>query len=127
MIDLKKVVAGIIMSFDKSSVLMGLKKTGAWEFPGGKIEDGETPEQALKRELKEELDAVVVIGEKFETVENDPYLVSFYFTKLLSEYTAVEHLELKWHKIEDLNRLEMNDTNYMIAEVLQHVEGKEYA
>ncbi len=42
-----------------------------WEFPGGKIEEGETPEEAVKREIMEELDAVVEVGKKLITVEYD--------------------------------------------------------
>ena len=68
-----KVVAAIIIH--KKHILATQRGygdfKGGWEFPGGKIEPGETPQEALCREIKEELDVELYVGEPFQTVEYD--------------------------------------------------------
>ncbi len=68
-----RVVAAVIRSEDKifaTAIGYGEFK-GLWEFPGGKITSGETPQQALAREIQEELDVMVKVGNLLDTIEYD--------------------------------------------------------
>lgn len=68
-----RVVAAVIKSGDKIfATARGYGEfKGGWEFPGGKIEPGETPEEALKREIIEELETEINVGEIIDTIEYD--------------------------------------------------------
>lgn len=68
-----RVVAAVIRDGDKIfATARGYGEyKGWWEFPGGKIEAGETPQQALTREIREELDTEIRVGELIDTIEYD--------------------------------------------------------
>ena len=83
---------------------------GFWEFPGGKIEAGETPEESLARELEEELLCHAAVGEHITTTEYEYdfgiVILSTYFCTLLEGTPQLtEHEEIRWIPASDLHTL----------------------
>ena len=112
-----RVVAAIIKAVNEQGETMifatqrgyGEFKDG-WEFPGGKIEDGETPQEALKREIREELDTEIAVGELFDTVEYDypAFHLSmdcFWCTIVSGELVLKEHEAARWLTKEQLREV----------------------
>ena len=82
-----------------------------WEFPGGKIEPGETPQEALARELKEELDITTIVGELIDTIEYDypEFHLSmdcFWCTIAEGEPVLKEHEAARWLTKEKLDSVD---------------------
>ena len=89
---------------------------GGWEFPGGKIEAGETPEQALRREISEELDCRIEVGERLMTIEHD--YPSFHLTMHCYWcHLAVDHMVLREHEAARwLTAAQLDDVDWLPAD-----------
>ncbi len=109
-------VVGAVIENDAQQILCAQRSASMslanlWEFPGGKIEAGETPQQALKREIMEELDCVIDVGDKVEdtTYEYENVIVRLETYKAkITEGTPIakEHAQLIWKKRIELLALE---------------------
>jgi len=118
------VVTGLIRKNGK--VLVGQRPTGhslagQWEFPGGKIERNESPEQALARELNEELAIEADIG-TLKLASTHSYgdtgiVILFYEVHFWKgEPKAVHHMELRWVAPDELKSLQIPDANKKILD-----------
>ncbi len=124
-----QVVAGIIEN-EKKEILCTLRSMGKnfenmWEFPGGKIEVGENSVEALKREVKEELNLDIEVGDIFIWVKKEykEFIISLrcYMCKIkdINQFRLNEHAAFLWLKRENLDSLVWVPTDSIIIKKLR--------
>lgn len=121
-----EITAGIIMKNGK--ILIGQRKFedkfgGKWEFPGGKIESGELPEDCIVRELKEELNIDIIKFKHFISYIFDFQIIklvvhSFIISEFNGEIQTNEHECIKWVNIEELKEFDFLDADMKIINEL---------
>lgn len=125
------VVAAIITAEDKDGrkIVFATQRgygdlKGGWEFPGGKVEAGETPEQALAREIREELDTEIEVGEYLDTIEYDypTFHLSmrcYWSTVKSGDLVLKEHEAAKWLTKETLDTVDWLPADITIIEKIR--------
>ena len=122
-----EVTAGIIEKENKVLIARrkpGIHLSGLWEFPGGKIERGETKEAALGRELNEEFGVRTKTKIYFNTNKHDYgdfkiKLISYSSEFLDGEFRLTDHDKIEWVKIDELGNYDIAETDLPIIEKLK--------
>ena len=121
-----KVVAAVIRCEDKIfATARGYGDfKGQWEFPGGKIEPGENPQQALVREIKEELDTEIAVGELITTIEYDYpafhlSMACFWCSVVSGELVLKEAQEARWLSVDQLYSVKWLPADIEIVDMIK--------
>lgn len=126
------VVGAAIIKDDNVMIAKRMKGdlAGLWEFPGGKIEPNETPEEALKREILEEMELHINVCEHFTTAEWDyptfHLSMKCYICSLIDEEIHLhDHTAIQWFNIkDDINKIDWVPADVQVIESLQELYKK---
>ena len=121
-----EVVAGVLVRADACLLCRrpeGSNMAGYWEFPGGKVKEGETREEALRRELAEELGVAVSVGEQLSTLEYsyphlDITLHLFSCASFEGEPRELYHSSIRWVAPGEVDRSSLVPSNLPFLDIL---------
>ena len=121
-----QVVAGANVKYidNVPFILLGLKPSGIWEFPGGKVVNDETHQEAMEREWIEELGVMIQCDEeRFGHGRSGKFEIWFYEVDIVDyepdvEPIAKEHVEVKYFRLDEVDGLEMNKVNKVMLDKL---------
>jgi 8-oxo-dGTP diphosphatase len=126
-------VVGAVIENEEGEILCAQRPEGKnlalkWEFPGGKIEVGESPTAALKRELQEEMALDIEILDEITTTtyEYDFGIVELttYFSKIKAgNIQLLEHEEMKWMKADDIDQLDWAPADIPAIKIIKEKKG----
>lgn len=130
-----RVVAAVIKAEKNGEPIIFATQRGygefkdGWEFPGGKIQEGETPQEALKREIMEELDTEIEVGEMIGTIEYDypEFHLSmdcFWCSIVKGDLVLKEHEAAKWLTKESLDEVDWLPADLSLVECIRTVLGE---
>lgn len=126
-----RVVAAIIKSINKNGepIIFATQRgygdlKGGWEFPGGKIEEGETPQEALVREIREELETEIEVGDLLDTIEYDystfHLSMDCFWAEIVSgDLVLKEHEAAKWLKKDELDSVEWLPADITLIDIIR--------
>lgn len=126
-----RVVAAVIKSINESgqNIIFATQRgygdlKGGWEFPGGKIEEGESPQEALVREIKEELVTEIIVGDLIDTIEYDyptfHLSMDCFWAKIISgDLVLKEHEAARWLKREELDSVEWLPADITLIDIIK--------
>lgn len=126
---MKEVTAAIIINNNKILIAQrgaNEKLAGKWEFPGGKIELGETPQQCLKREIKEELEVDIEVGnyldESIYTYPNGEIKLMAYFATIVGGNIMLSvHDKVEWITISKIDKYDFAPADIPLVKKLKEV------